>query len=158
MNGGTVDVDNGAFTLPCDVVDGCVLSGDPLGTIRNLGGDSDSRQPDYSVSGAVAFTKDWGPGMFSANVGYKKVGDFLLVNTGAGPDNRLFEGGYGQWDAQIGYDITRENGDQVAFSFFGKNLNDAEFKEQALFLGGPNAGFQGWGAPRTVAFEVRYSR
>ena len=158
LNGGTVDVDNGAFTLPCDVVDGCVLSGDPLGTIRNLGGDSDSRQPDYSVSGAVAFTKDWGPGMFSANVGYKKVGDFLLVNTGAGPDNRLFEGGYGQWDAQIGYDITRENGDQVAFSFFGKNLNDAEFKEQALFLGGPNAGFQGWGAPRTVAFEVRYSR
>lgn len=158
LNGGTVDADNAAFTLPCDLVDGCVLSGDPLGTIRNLGGNSDSRQPDYSVSGAVAFTKDWGPGMFSANVGYKKVGEFLLVNTGAGPDNRLFEGGYGQWDAQIGYDITRENGDQMAFSFFGKNLNDAEFKEQALFLGGPNAGFQGWGAPRTVAFEVRYSR
>lgn len=157
LNGGTVDADNGRFTLPCDVIDGCVLSGDPLGTIRNLGGNSDSRQPDYSVAATAVYSRQIGPGFFSANVGYKKVGEFLLVNTGAGPNNRLFEGGYGQWDAQIGYDLELANESELSFSLYGKNLSDAEFKEQALFLGGPNAGFQGWGAPRTYALEVRYS-
>jgi len=46
----------------------------------------------------------------------------------------------------------------LSFSLYGKNLSDTEYKEQALFLGGPNAGFQGWGAPRTFALEVTYSR
>ena len=48
----------------------------------------------------------------------------------------------------------------------GPATNDEEYREQALFLGGgteilplggPNTGFQGWGAPRTYALEVRYS-
>ena len=156
-NGGTVDADNGKFSIPCDVLDGCVLSGDPLGTIRNLGGTDDSRQPDYSWALSLAYNKQMGSGVFSANTGYKKVGDFLLVNTGAGPNNRLFEGDYGQWDAQLGYDMELNNGSQLSFSLYGKNLSDTEFKEQALFLGGPTAGFQGWGAPRTYAFQVRYS-
>jgi iron complex outermembrane receptor protein len=156
-NGGTVDADNGKFSIPCDVLDGCVLSGDPLGTIRNLGGTDDSRQPDYSWALSLAYNKQMGSGVLSANTGYKKVGDFLLVNTGAGPNNRLFEGDYGQWDAQFGYDMELNNGSQLSFSLYGKNLSDTEFKEQALFLGGPTAGFQGWGAPRTYAFQVRYS-
>lgn len=157
LNAGTIDVDNGAFTLPCDDVDACA-GGDPSGTIRNLGGDSDSRQPDSSYSATLAYRQEVGPGLLSVNTGYKKVGDFLLVNTGAGPNNRLFEGDYGQWDAQIGYDMQLNNDDTLSFSLYGKNLGDTEFKEQALFLGGPTSGFQGWGAPRTYAFEVRYSR
>ncbi|MFT7219984.1 MAG: iron complex outermembrane receptor protein [Candidatus Azotimanducaceae bacterium] len=157
-NGGTVDAENGEFTLPCDVIDGCTLVGDPLGTIRNLGGDSDSRQPDYSWALSLAYSGEFGPGTLSANTGYKKVGDFLLVNTGAGPNERLFEGNYGIWDAQIGYEMSLKNGDLLSFSLYGKNLSDTEYKEQALFLGGPTAGFQGWGAPRTYAFEVRYRR
>ncbi|MFT7244434.1 MAG: iron complex outermembrane receptor protein [Candidatus Azotimanducaceae bacterium] len=156
FNAGTIDVDNGAFTLPCDVIDGC--GADPSGTIRNLGGGSDSRQPDKSYSMTLAYTRQVGPGILSANTGYKKVGDFLLVNTGAGPNNRLFEGDYGLWDAQIGYDLELKSGDRLNFSLYGKNLSDTEYKEQALFLGGPNAGFQGWGAPRIWAFEVTYSR
>lgn len=157
-NGGTVDAENGEFTLPCDVVDGCTLVGDPLGTIRNLGGDEDSRQPEYSWALSLAYSGEIGPGTLSANTGYKKVGDFLLVNTGAGPNERLFEGNYGLWDAQIGYEMSLKNGDLLSFSLYGKNLTDTEYKEQALFLGGPTAGFQGWGAPRTYAFEVRYRR
>ena len=58
------------------------------------------------------------------------------------------------------------NGSTLSLSLFGKNLTDELYREQALFLGGgtmllpsggPNTGFQGWGAPRTYAFEVRYS-
>ncbi|MFT6435033.1 MAG: outer membrane receptor protein involved in Fe transport, partial [Candidatus Azotimanducaceae bacterium] len=154
-NGGTIDVDNGVFTLACDVLDGC--GADPSGTIRNLGGDSDSRQPDRSVALSLAYNQEIGEGVLRANAGYKKVGDFLLVNTGAGPNNRLLEGNYASWDAQIGYDMELSSGDRVSFSLYGKNLTDTEFKEQALFLGGPNAGFQGWGAPRTFALEVSYS-
>lgn len=157
FNAGTIDVENGAFQLPCDVVDGCTLSGDPLGTIRNLGGDSDSRQPDRNWNLTLAYTRQIGPGIFSANAGYKRVGDFLLVNTGAGPNNRLLEGDYSMWDAQLGYDMELNSGSRLSFSLYGKNLGDEEFLEQALFLGGPTAGFQGWGAPRTYAFEVRYS-
>jgi iron complex outermembrane receptor protein len=154
-NGGTINVDNGVFTLACDVLDGC--GADPSGTIRNLGGDSDSRQPDRSLALSLAYNQEIGAGVLRANAGYKKVGDFLLVNTGAGPNNRLLEGNYASWDAQIGYDMELSSGDRVSFSLYGKNLTDTEFKEQALFLGGPNAGFQGWGAPRTFALEVRYS-
>ena len=156
-NAGTVDADNGEFTLPCDVVDGCLLSGDPLGTVRNLGGGDDSRQPEYSWALSVAYNRQMGSGVFSANTGYKKVGEFLLVNTGAGPDNRLYEGDYGQWDAQLGYEMELNSGSMLSFSLYGKNLSDTEFKEQALFLGGPTAGFQGWGAPKTYAIQVRYS-
>ncbi len=158
FNAGTVDADNGEYTLPCDVIDGCTLLGDPLGTPRLLGGNDDSRQPDYSWSATVAYTRPVGPGVLTANAGYRKVGDFLLVNTGAGPNERLFEGDYGLWDAQIGYEMDLNNGDRLSFSLFGKNLTDTEYLEQALYLGGPTAGFQGWGAPRTYALEVRYSR
>jgi iron complex outermembrane receptor protein len=157
-NAGTIDTDSDVFTLPCDVLDGCVLSGDPLGTIRTVGGTGDSRQPEDSWSLRLAYTGDLGPGVLGVTTGYKYVGDFLLVNTGAGPNNQLFEGDYGQWDAHISYDMNLNNGDRLSFSLYGKNLGDTAFKEQALFLGSATAGFQGWGAPRTYAFEVRYSR
>ncbi len=157
LNAGTVDAENGAFTLPCEVIDGCVLVGDPLGTPRSLGGTDDSRQPEYNWSTTLAYTQAIGPGVLNANAGYRRVGEFLLVNTGAGPNERLYEGDYGLWDAQIGYDMELDSGSQLSFSLYGKNLTDTEYLEQALFLGGPTAGFQGWGAPRTYAFEVRYS-
>ncbi len=50
--------------------------------------------------------------------------------------------------------IQRAGEDVQSVAVFGKNLTDGEWREQALFLGGPNTGFQGWGAPRTDAFEL----
>ena len=84
----------------------------------------------------------------------KTVGDFLLVNTGGGADQRLYEGSYDGLDARVAYEWTLDNGSTVSASVFGKNLTDEEWREQALFLGGPLTGFQGWGAPRTYAFEL----
>lgn len=156
FNGGTTDIDNKQFSIACEILDGCA-GGDPTGTLRVLGGNDDSRQPEWSGALNVAYTKDIGSGTLYANVGYKKVGTFLLVNTGGGADQRLFEGGYGQWDARIAYDMELSNGGQVSLSVYGKNLSDEEWREQALFLGGFNTGFQGWGAPRTGFFEVKYS-
>jgi len=158
FNYGTIDVTNSAFTLPCDVVDGCVTATvgvlDPAGTLRNLGGGSDSRQPEDSLSVSLAYDQEMGAGFLGANIGYKTVGDFLLVNTGGGADQRLYEGGYSQLDARVAYSWEMSNGNQVAITAFGKNLTDEEFKEHALFLGGPTTGFQGWGAPRTYAVEL----
>ena len=94
-------------------------------------------------------------GQFSANVGYKRVSDFLLVNTGGGADQRLTENGYGQLDARVSYEWPLGDG-VLGLSVFGKNLTDEEWREQALFLGGFNSGFQGWGAPRIWAFELMY--
>lgn len=54
----------------------------------------------------------------------------------------------------MAYSCEMSNGNQVAITAFGKNLTDEEFKEHALFLGGPTTGFQGWGAPRTYAVEL----
>lgn len=170
FNYGTVEADNEAFTLPCEIVDGCA-SGvpgvtDPLGTPRELGGNDDSRQPDESYSLTLAYTAEIGNGTLYANVGYKYTGEFLLVNTGAGNDQRTFDGDYDLWDARIAYDMPLSNGAMLTFTASGKNLTDEEYREQALFLGdgtfilpsgGPNTGFQGWGAPRTYAFEVKYS-
>ena len=156
FNGGTLDVDNKQFSVACEILDGCA-GGDPVGTLRVLGGNDDSRQPEWSIAASVAYTKDIGPGTFYANVGFKNVGDFLLVNTGGGADQRLFEGGYGQWDARLAYDLNLNNGGTVSFSAYGRNLSDEEWREQALFLGGFNTGFQGWGAPRVGFFEIKYS-
>ena len=87
FNYGNIDVDNSAFSLACELVDGCVTAVvgvlDPIGTLRNLGGNSDSRQPEDSMSFRLAYDQEVGSGLFSANVGYKTVGDFLLVNTEA---------------------------------------------------------------------------
>ncbi|MBT7388262.1 MAG: TonB-dependent receptor [Gammaproteobacteria bacterium] len=158
FNYGTIDVENSAYTLACELVDGCVTAVvgelDPSGTLRNLGGGSDSRQPEDSLSISLAFDQEMGGGLFGANVGYKTVGDFLLVNTGGGADQRLYEGGYSQVDARISYSFETSGGDQWSITAFGKNLTDEAFKEHALFLGGPTTGFQGWGAPRTYALEL----
>jgi len=156
FNGGTMDADNKQFSIACENLDGCA-GGDPEGTPRLVGGNSDSRQPEWSGSVNVAYTRDIGAGTLYANVGYKKVGSFLLVNTGGGADQRLFEGGYGQWDARVAYDIELSSGAMLSLSAYGKNLSDEEWREQALFLGGFRTGFQGWGAPRTGFFEIKYS-
>lgn len=159
-NYGNLDVKNKQFSIACELLDGCATGvpgvTDPLGTPRVLGGNSDSRQPEWNTNISVSYGAQIGDGYFAANVGWKKVGDFLLVNTGGGADQRLFEGGYDSWDARISYEIPMGEG-LLTLSAFGKNLGDEEWKEQALFLGGPNTGFQGWGAPRTYAFEVVYS-
>ncbi|MCY4213678.1 MAG: TonB-dependent receptor [Gammaproteobacteria bacterium] len=161
VNGGILDTKNEAFTIDCHILDGCtaggVLGADPRGTLRTLGGNSDSRQPDWNVSVTLAFARQIGSGMFSANVGWKKVGDFLLVNTGGGADQRLYEGGYFGLDARVAYEWTLDNGNTLAIAAFGKNLTDEEWREQALFLGGFQTGFQGWGAPQTYAVELSYS-
>ena len=90
----------------------------------------------------------------------------LLVNTGAGNDARTYQDDYKMVDARIAYDLPLDNDAVLSVALYGKNLNDEEYREQVLFLGGgteilplggPNTGFQGWGAPRTYALEVRYS-
>ena len=158
VTGGFLDVNNKEFTMDCFILDGCATGvpgvTDPVGTLRNLGDNSDSRQPDWNLAITLAFDRQVGPGRFSANVGWKTVGDFLLVNTGGGADQRLYEGGYDGVDARLSYEWTAADGTTVSASVFGKNLTDEEWREQALFLGGPNTGFQGWGAPRTYAFEL----
>ena len=160
VNFGNLDVDNKAYSIACERLDGCATGTpgvtDPLGTPRNLGGNDDSRQPDWNTNVTLAYGAQVGRGFLGANIGWKKVGDFLLVNTGGGADQRLFEGGYTQIDARISYDLTLNNDSNLSFALFGKNIGDEEFKEQALFLGGPDTGFQGWGAPATYAFEVLY--
>jgi iron complex outermembrane receptor protein len=162
LNGGTIDVDNKRFSKPCDVIDGCA-NGDPSGTPRNFGGNADSRQPEWNASFNVAYNRDLeNGGHIAVNVGAKKVGDFLLVNTGASASQRLFEGGYSQVDARIQYDFPIGEDGRMAIALFGKNLTDSEWREQALFLGdgaplpdgGPNTGFQGWGAPETWGLEL----
>ena len=161
VNGGILDVKNQEFTIDCSILDGCATGVpgvlDPAGTLRTLGGNDDSRQPDWNIAVTLAFDRQLGPGRFFANLGWKKVGDFLLVNTGGGADQRLYEGGYLGLDARVAYEWTLHDGGTLSIAVFGKNLTDEEWKEQALFLGGPNTGFQGWGAPQTYAVELSYS-
>jgi iron complex outermembrane receptor protein len=160
-NGGVIDVDNKAFALPCEIVDGCVTADptvfDPPGTPRELGDNDLSRQPEWNFSIQALYEREIGAGLFSMSAGYRRVGEFLLVNTGGGADQMLFEGPYDLVDAHVSYTWNLSSGDAISVSAFGKNLTDTEYLEQALFLGGFNTGFQGWGAPRTYAVEVRYS-
>lgn len=157
---GWLDVENGSFTIACELLDGCtaggVLGADPLGTLRTVGGNSDSRAPDQTWSLAAAYETQLGVGNLSAYVGYKHTGDLLLVNTGGGADQRLYGGDYGLIDARLAWEMPIDD-DLLTVSVYGKNLGDEEYREQALFLGGFNTGFQGWGAPRTYALEIRYS-
>ncbi len=162
FNGGIIDVDNKRFTKDCFIIDACA-NGDPIGTQREFGGNDDSRQPEWNASLNISYGRELeNGGYFSANVGAKKVGDFLLVNTGASATQRTFEGGYSQVDARIQYDFPISEDGMASIALFGKNLTDSEWREQALFLGdgsevlpsgGPNTGFQGWGAPSTWGLE-----
>ncbi len=162
LNGGIIDVDNKRFTKDCFIIDACA-NGDPIGTQREFGGNDDSRQPEWNASLNISYGRELeNGGYLSANVGAKKVGDFLLVNTGASATQRTFEGGYSQVDARIQYDFPISEDGMASIALFGKNLTDSEWREQALFLGdgsevlpsgGPNTGFQGWGAPSTWGLE-----
>lgn len=161
VNAGIIDVKNEEFTKPCDVIDGCAP--DPSGTLRVFGGNDDSRQPEWNVAFMANYERQFGAGVFSANLGYRMFGEFLLVNTGAGAALRTYDGDYELLDARVQYDWTMDNGSILSVAVFGKNLTDEEYREQALFLGngsavlpsgGPNTGFQGWGAPRTYAIEL----
>ncbi len=162
INGGIIDVNNARFTKPCEIIDGCA-GGSPPGTLRQFGGNSDSRQPEWNIAFSANYEKQLGANLFSANVGYRAVGEFLLVNTGAGASFRTSDGNYQLLDARVQYDWDLGEGTLVSLALFGKNLTDEEYREQALFLGngsrtlssgGPNTGFQGWGAPRTYALEL----
>jgi iron complex outermembrane receptor protein len=165
VNAGYIDVENEAFAKPCDIIDGCGVDGSPSGTPRLLGGNDDSRQPEWNAAFTANYERQFGSGIFNANVGYRKFGQFLLVNTGAGADSRTYDGEYSLLDARVQYDWTMDDGSIFSVALFGKNLTDEEYREQALFLGaipgftetlpsgGPNTGFQGWGAPRTYAVE-----
>ncbi|MCP5185015.1 MAG: TonB-dependent receptor [Pseudomonadales bacterium] len=161
FSGGVIDVKNEQISFACEFIDGCATATpgvtDPAGTPRVLGGDDNSRQPEWNIALSLGYEKDIGPGTFSANVGWKKVGKFLLVQTGGAANQQLFDGNYVQVDARVAYEWRMENGSAFTLSAFGKNLNDSEWREQALFLGGFNTGFQGWGAPRTYAVELMYT-
>lgn len=161
VNGGFIDVENKEFTIECQFLDGCAAGGvpgaDPEGTLRTLGGNSDAATPDYTISVILAYDKPVGPGIFSANVGYRYNGEFVLVNTGGGQDQSLFEGETELVDARIAYEWHLNSGDRLTFSVYGKNLTDTEYLQSALFLGGFDTGFQSWAAPRTYAAELTYT-
>jgi hypothetical protein len=48
-----------------------------------------------------------------------------------------------------GFSWDRANGSEVSLTLMGKNLTDEEWLDNALSLGGPNTGLQGWGYART---------
>ncbi|MEC8819385.1 MAG: TonB-dependent receptor, partial [Pseudomonadota bacterium] len=55
LNYGSLNADNGTVSIACEFLDGCVSSvpggaPDPIGTIRTLGGNSDSRQPESTFA------------------------------------------------------------------------------------------------------------
>ena len=161
VNGGFIDVDNKAFTIPCDILDGCtaggVIGADPSGTLRTVGGNTNPISPDFTISAILAFDRQVGPGVFSANVGYRYNGDFILVSTGGGQDQELIEGKNELLDARIAYSWQMDNGDALTFSVYGKNLTDTTYRQSALFLGAFATGFQDWAAPRTYAFQLEYT-
>jgi len=161
LQGGFIDTDNRQFALPCDVIDNCVTPDpavfDPSGTLREIGSNSDSRQPEWNYSVSVSYDMELGPGNFGANVIWKQFGDSTLVNTGGGADQRIIQPDYGQLGASIGYDLLTESGAIWRFSAVGRNLTNEEYLENALFLGGPTSGFQSWGPPRTYGFQVDLS-
>ncbi|MDH3640752.1 MAG: TonB-dependent receptor, partial [Gammaproteobacteria bacterium] len=160
VNGGFIDVDNKEFTIPCDILDGCtvdgVLGADPSGTLRVLGGNSNAASPDWTVSVILAYDKPVGQGTFSANVGYRYNGEFILTQTGGGADQKIVEGNDENLDARIAYEWQLNSGDSLTFSVYGKNLTDKRYRQSALFLGGFLTGFQDWAAPRTYAAELTY--
>lgn len=160
LNGGFIDVENKEFTIACEFLDGCtsggIIGNDPEGTLRTLGGNSDAASPDWTVNIMLAYDKQIGPGIFSANVGFRTNGEFVLVNTGGGQDQKIVEGNNDNLDARIAYEWQMQNGDSLTLSAYGKNLTDEEWLQSALFLGGFRTGFQSWAAPRTYAFEVTY--
>jgi len=161
LQGGFIDTDNRQFALPCDLIDNCVTADpavfDPSGTLREIGSNSDSRQPEWNYSISVSYDKEMGSGNFGANLIWKQFGDSTLVNTGGGADQRIIQPDYGQLGASIGYDLLTESGAIWRFSAVGRNLTNEEYLENALFLGGPTSGFQSWGPPRTYAFQVDFS-
>ena len=157
---GWLDVENSELSIACELLDGCTVDGvpgaDPPGTPRIVGGNSDSRAPEITWTLATAYETQLEVGRLNAYLGYKYTGDLLLVNTGGGADQRLYGGDYGLIDARLSWEVPVDE-DLLTISVYGKNLGDEEYLEQALFLGGFNTGFQGWGAPRTYALEIRYS-
>jgi iron complex outermembrane receptor protein len=155
LNGGFIDVENKEFTIACELVDGC-FNGDPAGTLRTEGGDDLAASPDYTVSVILAYDKQIGPGILSANVGYRYNGEFIITSTGGGPDQEIRGGKDELIDARIAYEWQLDGGDSLTLSVYGKNLSDTEYRQSALFLGAFETGFQDWAAPRTYAAQLTY--
>ena len=80
FNYGTIDVDNSAFTLACELVDGCVtavVTLDPIGTLRNLAVIL-IRGSEDSMSFRLAYDQEVGSGLFSqrAQDGWRLLGEY----------------------------------------------------------------------------------
>ncbi len=158
LNLGTLDYETAPYTQPCLIIDTC--DGVPTDTLRNLGDNDLGRAPEWTAAVNVLYSRELaGGGHIGFNVSGRRVGDHILTETGG--VGRIVEGGYSIVDARFQYDFPISEEGMASIAIFGKNLTDAEYLEQALFLGngpllpdgGPATGFQGWGAPETWGIE-----
>ena len=67
--------------------------------------DDENRAPEETWSVNLAYVNELGKGTLFSNVGVKYAGRQLLVNTGAGIDNRTYQDGYHLVDARVAYEL-----------------------------------------------------
>ena len=113
--------------------------------------------PEWNWAITPTYQAEIGPGMFTASFTYKDQDEYIIGVNSLDFGN-VYEDGYSRLDARVAYEYTMGNDDVLTIAAFGKNLTDEEYREHQLDLVQPNSGFQGWGAPRTWAVEVKYSR
>lgn len=109
--------------------------------------------PDWNYSATLVFDQVIYGNPFQASATIRAQDDFIIGAVGADP---IFEKRYALFDARLNYQWTLRNDSVLDFSLVGKNLFDKTYREQILVLGA--GGFQGWGPPRQIAFEVQWTR
>ncbi len=120
---------------------------------ETLKGEALGRAPKYNYSLTGVYSQDFGPYNVSMSVTGRGQDDSILV--GGGTSSAVVtQKAYSLIDARAAIQWNMNDGNLLRLSLIGKNLNDKEYIVEALPLG--NGGFQGWGAPRTIALELVY--
>jgi iron complex outermembrane receptor protein len=112
----------------------------------------------WALTGIVDWTV--GEWAFDASVSAHGQDDVLIVGSNlltGQTDPTLVQESYTLVDARLAAAWSLSSGDVLSLAVFGKNLTDEEYKDFILPLGA-TGGFQGWGAPRTYAVELKWSR
>lgn len=121
-----------------------------------VGGGELGRAPKYNTSITGVWEQNIGGNDLAISASYRWQDKWIIVG-GTTSAAVIEEDAYSIIDARAMYQWNRADGEFIRFSLTGKNLGDTEFRDQALPLGA-NGGFQGWGFPRTYAFEVMWQR
>ena len=113
-----------------------------------------ARTPEVNWSLTGIFDRQFGSMRATASLSARGSSEYAIITDALTQQDISTDPGT-RVDARVSLEWNIGDGDIITLSVIGKNLTEEEYLDFVLPLGDVG-GFQGWGAPRTIAAEIKW--